>query len=38
MFTGLIKDIGKVVSIKNNLEGKIFEIETSVKLFESSKE
>ena len=28
MFTGLIKDIGKVVAIKDNLEGKIFEIET----------
>jgi riboflavin synthase len=28
MFTGLIKDIGKVISITDNLEGKIFEIET----------
>ena len=30
MFTGLIKDIGKVVSIIENLEGKIFEIETNL--------
>lgn len=28
MFTGIIKDIGKIISIKNNLEGKEFEIET----------
>ncbi|MBC7538774.1 MAG: riboflavin synthase [Bacteriovorax sp.] len=28
MFTGLIKDIGKIVLIEDNLEGKIFEIET----------
>ena len=28
MFTGLIKDVGKVVLIEENLEGKVFEIET----------
>jgi riboflavin synthase len=30
MFTGLIKDIGRVVLIEENLEGKIFEIETKL--------
>jgi riboflavin synthase len=30
MFTGLIKDIGKIVLIEENLEGKIFEIETTL--------
>jgi riboflavin synthase len=30
MFTGLIKDKGKVVLIEENLEGKIFEIETEL--------
>ncbi|MDD4973953.1 MAG: riboflavin synthase [Bacteriovorax sp.] len=30
MFTGLIKDKGKVVLIEDNLEGKIFEIETEL--------
>lgn len=32
MFTGLIKDIGKIVLIEENLEGKIFEIETQLAL------
>lgn len=30
MFTGLIKDQGRVLSIKENLEGKIFEIKTKL--------
>ena len=30
MFTGLIKDMGRVKSVVDNLEGKIFEIETSL--------
>lgn len=30
MFTGLIKDQGRVLSVRENLEGKIFEIETSL--------
>lgn len=30
MFTGLIKDIGKVVLIEENLEGKVFEIKTKL--------
>ena len=30
MFTGLVKDIGVVKNISENLEGKIFEIETSL--------
>ena len=28
MFTGLIKDLGQIVEIKSNLEGKLFEIRT----------
>lgn len=30
MFTGLIKDIGKIISVEENLEGKVFEIETKL--------
>ncbi|MGZ3788846.1 MAG: riboflavin synthase [Bacteriovorax sp.] len=30
MFTGLIKDKGRVISVSSNLEGKKFEIETSL--------
>ncbi len=30
MFTGLIKDMGRVKNVVDNLEGKIFEIETSL--------
>lgn len=30
MFTGLVKDLGKVRLVKENLEGKIFEIETKL--------
>lgn len=30
MFTGLIKDIGKIIFIEENIEGKILEIETTL--------
>lgn len=30
VFTGLIKDIGEIISIKNNTSGKIFEIKTKL--------
>lgn len=30
MFTGLVKDIGTIVSVTENTEGKIFEIETNL--------
>ena len=30
MFTGLVKDKGKIISIKENAEGIIFEIETKL--------
>jgi riboflavin synthase len=30
MFTGLIKDVGQVVAVEENLEGKVFEIKTNL--------